>query len=181
MAGAFLFVGGTQFVMGMVVAEAVYPGYSVSRNFISDLGVGPAALIFNASVALLGILVVASAYCIQRAFGDRLVTALLTLAGIGAVGVGVFPENFGAIHSIVSLVAFLFGGLAAIAAYRLEKSSLRYFSVVMGIMALVALVLYRSGAFLGLGQGGMERMIAYPILLWGIGFGGYLISSSKTA
>jgi hypothetical protein len=26
-----------------------------------------------------------------------------------------------------------------------------------------------------LGKGGMERMIAYPMLLWAIGFGGHLI------
>ena len=38
-AGALLFVGGLQFTLGMIVAEAVYPNYSVSRNYISDLGV----------------------------------------------------------------------------------------------------------------------------------------------
>ena len=47
----------------------------------------------------------------------------------------------------------------------------------MGITALVALVLFVTGNFLTLGRGGMERMIAYPEVLWAIGFGGYLIGS----
>jgi len=27
--------------------------------------------------------------------------------------------------------------------------------------------------------GGMERMILYPLLMWGTGFGGYLIASTE--
>jgi len=46
-------------------------------------------------------------------------------------------------------------------------------------VVLLALVLFASGTFLGLGKGGMERMIAYPALLWAIGFGGHLISYSS--
>jgi len=174
-AGALIFIGGSQLVIGMIVAEAVYPGYSVSQNFISDLGVGPAALIFNPSVFLLGLMVIASAYFIDRAFGNHLVTALFALTGIGAMGVGIFPENVPLVHLAFSFVTFLFGGLSAIAAYRIERPPLNYFSIVMGVISLSALVLLATGIFWGLGKGGMERMIAYPTLLWAIGFGGYLI------
>ena len=38
-AGALLFVGGSQFTVGMIIAEAIYQDYSVSENYISDLGV----------------------------------------------------------------------------------------------------------------------------------------------
>jgi hypothetical protein len=41
---------------------------------------------------------------------------------------------------------------------------------------LVATVLYGSHVYLGLGAGGMERMVVYPVLLWSIGFGGYLMA-----
>jgi hypothetical membrane protein len=180
-AGALLFIGSAQFIIGMVVAEAVYPGYSISQNFISDLGVGPAALIFNTSVFLLGLMVLASAYFINRAFGNRVVAALLGLTGAGAIGVGVFPENFEMIHMAVSLVAFAFAGLSAIAAYKLERSPLSYFSVVIGVISLSALLLFLTGIFLGLGQGGMERMIVYPVLLWAISCGGYLMGYAPTA
>ena len=185
-AGVRVFVGGAQFVLGMLIAEAVYPGHSISRNYISDLGVGPAASIFNTSVFLLGVMVVVGAYFIHRSFRNRLVTALLMLSGIGAIGVGVFPEDSPLMHEIVSDVAFIFAGLAPIAAYRLQKKPLNYLSIVMGLLSLCALVLlsaqysFSPGEqyFLGLGPGGIERMIVYPILLWDTALGGYLIGSS---
>jgi len=31
-------VAAAQFLMGMLFAEALYPGYSISGNYISDLG-----------------------------------------------------------------------------------------------------------------------------------------------
>ena len=181
-AGTYLFVGAAQFVVGMMIAEAVYPGYSISGNFISDLGVGPAAPVFNASVVLLGVFVLAAAYFLRKSFFPRtawgtIVAAFFLLAGAGAVGVGIFTEDAGAMHTVVSLVTFLFGALAAIATFTFVGPPLRYFSLFLGVASLVALVLFGAGAYAGLGKGGMERMIAYPILLWAMGFGGYLMKA----
>jgi hypothetical membrane protein len=186
-AGALVFVGGSQFVLGMLVAEALYPSYSISQNYISDLGVGPSALIFNSSVLLLGLMVVVGAYFFHGSFRNRLFTGLLVLAGAGAMGVGVFPENYHTMHEIVSGIAFIFGGLLPIAAYRLVRKPFSYLSVVMGVLSPSAMVLlsahysFSPGEqyFLGLGPGGMERMIVYPILLWEAAFGGYLMASSQ--
>ena len=178
LAGALLFVGSVQFLLGLIIAESLYPGYSVSENYISDLGVGSSALIFNSSVFLLGVTVVAGAYFIQHAFDFRLLSVLLTLTGIGAMGVGLFPETAGAIHGVVSLIAFLFGGLSAITSYKLLKPPFSYSAVLLGALSLVALVLFGSGIYLGLGWGGMERMIVYPTLLWAVGFSGHLMSYS---
>ena len=186
-AGALVLVGGSQFVVGMLVAEALYPGYSISQNYISDLGVGPSAMIFNSSVFLLGLMAVVSAYFVNDSFRSRLVTGLLLLAGLGAMGVGVFSENSAAMHRIVSDITFIFGGILPIAAYRLVRKPFSYLSVAMGVLSLSAMVLLSAQYFLGLGEqyylglgpGGMERMIAYPILLWEIAFGGHLIASSQ--
>jgi hypothetical membrane protein len=185
LAGTLVLVGATQFIVGMVVAEALYSGYSVADNYISDLGVGPSALVFNSSVFLFGLLVVAAAYLIWRGVGTgvgtgvgaKIIAVLFFIAGIGVMGVGVFTEDAGAIHGVVSLIAFLFGGLSAIAAYKLEKTPLNYISIIMGLIAITAMVLFMTQNFLGLGKGGMERMVAYPMVLWAIGFGGYLIGS----
>ncbi|MBU7017759.1 MAG: DUF998 domain-containing protein [Theionarchaea archaeon] len=179
MAGALIFVAGVEFLLFLVIAESLYPDYSVSQNYISDLGVGSTALIFNASVFLLGLLLVAGTYFIHRAFNFKLLTVLLILAGSGAMGVGLFPEDAGFIHGIAALITFLFGGLSAIASSKLVKSPLSYFSVLLGVISLVALILFMTGTHLGLGLGGMERMVAYPTLLWGTGIGGYLMSYSK--
>lgn len=60
-AGFLVLVGGLQFVLGMLVAGGDLPGYTVSQNYISDLGVGPTASIFNSSVFLVGSMILASA------------------------------------------------------------------------------------------------------------------------
>ena len=178
-AGTILFVGAAQFIVLMIIAETLYPNYSTSTNYISDLGVGTSALVFNSSIILLGFMTVAGTYFTYRIFRSRLFLVLLTLAGIGAIGVGMFTESAGGIHVVFSLITFLFGGLSAIAFYKVEKTPFNWLSVVLGTMGLVALVLFGSDNYLGLGAGGMERMIAYPILLWGAGLGGHLIGSSE--
>lgn len=178
-AGLLLVIGGVLCTLGMIVAEALYPGYSTSENYISDLGVGPSALVFNSSIFLLGVLAVCSAYFIQKTFNFKLFSILTAITGIGAIGVGLFTEDAGAIHAVFSLITFLFAGISAIVSYKLEKPPLSYLSVVLGTMSLVALVLFASGSYLDLGKGGMERMIVYPALLWTISFGGHLIGDSK--
>jgi hypothetical membrane protein len=180
-AGTLLFLGAVQFLIVLVVAEALYLNYSVSLNYISDLGVGSTALIFNSSVFLLGLLVVAGAYFIREAFKSNFLFIALILTGIGAMMVGLFPETAGVMHTIASLITFLFGGLAAIVSYKVENPPFSYLSVVLGALGLVGLGLFASGNYLSLGVGGMERMIAHPVLLWAVGFGGHLVSHSKDA
>ncbi len=177
--GSLILVGAVQFVIAIVVSEALYPGYSTADNYISDLGVGPSALVFNSSVFLLGLLGAVAAYCLLRAYGRGTVSPMLLLAGFGAMGVGAFPEYTGLLHGIASLMAFLFGSLSAIAAFKIESPPMRYFSVIMGLTALGALALFGAGSYLGLGKGGMEQIIAYPILLWAVAFGGHLLAEEE--
>ena len=179
-AGLLLLVGTTQFAIGMIIAEAVDPTYSVSTNYISDLGVRAGAAVFNTSIILLGITILATSWFLLRAFKDPILMVLVLLAGVGAVGVGVFTEAFGFLHTIVSFITFLFAGLSAILAFRILRPPLSYVSVLLGVGSLAALGLFISNNFLGLGNGGMERMIVYPVLAWGIGFGGYLLGTSHS-
>lgn len=186
LAGTLFFIGFSQFIIGMMLAEALYPGYSISMNYISDLGVGPSAIIFNASIFLMGLLILIGTYFFERAFHSKTLTVLLALLAIGAMGVGVFTESFAVMHGIVSLLAFVFGGISAIfsglskygSRSKLLARPFSVIAVILGLMSLGALVL--GAMSLGtavLGVGGMERMIAYPILIWGAGFGGYLIAT----
>ena len=91
-AGVLLFIGAVQLVLGMHIAEFLYPGYSVSMNYISDLGATcrttciihqPSASIFNTSVSLLGVLTLVSSYFLWREFHNYLISLLLGLTGIG--------------------------------------------------------------------------------------------------
>jgi hypothetical membrane protein len=176
-AGTLFFIAATQFVFGLIISEALYPSYNISDNYISDLGVGSSAMVFNASVFLLGLLMIIGAYFLHRAFNFTMLTVMLVLTAVGAMGVGIFTENFTikSIHPIVSFIAFLFGGLSAIFSvicsyvheFKLVKMPFSIIAVILGLMTLGAMALF---------AGGMERMIVYPLLMWGAGFGGYLIS-----
>jgi len=107
-AGILLFAGGVQFTIFMVIAEVFYSGYNVSGNAISDLGVGPTSSIFNPSIILLGIMIILSSYYLLLAFNNRLISAFLALCGLGAVGVGLFPETTGAIHYAAASISLIF-------------------------------------------------------------------------
>ncbi len=104
--------------------------------------------------------------------------ATFMLSGFGAVVVSLVPENSVAtIHSIGAEVAFLFGGISAILTSRVTKPPFRYITLGLGIITLVADILFIGKDFLGLGEGGMERMIVYPEIAFLIALGGYLLNS----
>jgi hypothetical membrane protein len=50
---------------------------------------------------------------------------------------------------------------------------------ILGLMSIGALILYMGNVYLSLGKGGMERIVAYPLLMWGAGFGGHLIGQAE--
>jgi hypothetical membrane protein len=194
-AGLVFLIAVTQFVLGLIISEALYPGYSVSDNYISDLGVGPSSVVFNSSVFLLGLLLLVGTYFLRHTTDFKTVNMLLVLMAVGAMGAGVVTKDFTVAHGALSSMAFLFAGLSAIASFKVVKRPLSLISIVLGAMALGALALFSCGMitsgsltsnivydsifFLGLGPGGMERMIVYPPLMWLAGFGGYLIAQQE--
>ena len=187
-AGTAFFIGGVQYSVAFVLAEVLYPGYNVSSNYISDLGATcreascqvyqPSATIIDASLITFGLLILLGSYEMTRLNAPRLLVALVVIAGVGGVLNGAFSETAMNAHLVASLVFNVSAALAAVAAYRIENAPLRYFSVAMGIATLAAIALLAMNSYLGLGPGGMERMAAYPILLWTIGFGGYLMGTA---
>jgi hypothetical membrane protein len=195
-AGVLFLVASAQFILGFVVAEAMYSGYSVAENYISDLGVGPSSMVFNSSAFLFGLLSMIGAYFLPRTVDFRGLTILLILMAVGAMGVGIFTSALSTtIHGAVSLMAFGFGSLSAIASLKVSKLPLSAISVTLGVITLGALALFAAGLvttgslnsnkppasefFLGIGPGGMERMIVYPALIWLILFSGHLIALSE--
>jgi hypothetical membrane protein len=194
-AGVLFFVAATQFVLGLTVAEALYSDFSLSANYISDLGIGPSAVIFNSSVFLLGLLLLIGTYFLRHVPSFKTVNVLLLLMAIGAMGIGVFTKNYRTAHGAVATMAFFFAGLSAMSSFKVLRKPLSLISLVLGAMTLGALVLFSSGMiasgsltsdiayesdfYLGLGPGGMEQMIIFPALMWLAGFSWYLLSQRK--
>ena len=194
--GTLFIIAAAQFTLCLIIAEALYPGYSVSANYISDLGVGPSAIIFNTSVFLLGLLLLTATYLQRHNPNLKTLNTLLLLMAIGAMGVGIFTKDFTLAHGAVSSAAFFFAGLSAIASFKILPKPLSHISIALGAMTLTALALFSLGMltsgsltsttaydstfYLGIGPGGMERMIVYPALMWLAAFGGHLITKQET-
>ena len=176
--GILLFVGAAQVILIVNIAEALYPGYSVATNAMSDLGVGQTAVLFNSSTVVFGAFILIGFLLGRRAIGTGL-TITLAVYGACVVGVGVFPETTGTLHGVIALGMFVFGAVSAIISYRVLRPPLSYASVGLGIIALVALVLALTHNYTGIDKGGMERMIVYPLFLWVLGFGGALIGAKS--
>jgi hypothetical membrane protein len=193
LSGSLFFIGAAQFVLALIIAEALYPGYSIANNAISDLGAHcrneagayvchiyqPSATIFDLSVIVLGAALILAALTGRRLFGT-VPTILIIISGCGAIGVGMFPETTDGLHFACADIAFIFAALSAIASYSFERKPLSYFSVVLGITTFSAIALLITNNFLGLGYGGMERLIVYPILIWALGLGGSLLCSPSS-
>ena len=63
------------------------------------------------------------------------------------------------------------------------RSPFRYFALSLGILSLFGTMMefgaYETAFFQQtLGPGGWERIILYPLLIWLIGFGSYLLTRS---
>ena len=202
-----LILGAVAFLVGNIVTQllwnssAPYGSYSLLHNYISDLGAvncgtegsgsmarmvcSPGHDVFNALIVVMGLLIVGAVLLLRTAFPPRrsstIGLGLLALAGIGAIGVGLSPEDVDlTVHTASALVAFLFGNLALIvlgfAMFRDTRwDGYRAYSILSGLVGLVALILFVAGAVGPLGFGGMERLIVAPILLWAIVAGIHLV------
>ena len=187
-AGLLLFVLGAGFMTAIMLAAALVPGYDFRGGAISDLGVfSESALLFNGGLLVVAILNLAGGYLLYRRHGKRWLLAIYALASVGAVGTGLFPLDTGDAHSLFALLAFLFFNLEAIGTATLLRGAMRAISVLAGVLGIVFLVLMAVGdagnaaAFGPIGHGGTERMIVYPVMLWLVAFGGYLLGSTPAS
>ena len=190
-AGALLASAGAMVFMAIITAEALYPApFDTTDNTISDLGatippnsviLQPSATIFDVSMIVAGLAIVAGAFFVHRAFARKAVTIPLVLFGIGALGVGVFPGNHLAPHQLFAMTAFISGGVAAVLAAKVLATPLRQLSVAIGAISLVsfllAMFLLEWAPVAELGEGGIERWIVYPAILWLTIFGGALMGT----
>ncbi len=189
-AGLLFFLAGSLVLMGIITGEMFYPAeynYTTSRSMISDLGATeppnslitqPSATIFNTSMMIAGILLLIGTYVVFRTYDDRIVLIFLGILSTGVLGVGIFPGNMNPMHPIFAMMAFVGGGIAAIISYRIIKSPFRFVAVALGLITLISL--FTSGYFTPIiGAGGIERWIAYPVILWIIGLGGYLLGAGS--
>ncbi len=188
-AGVLALVATAQWVLLVIVAETRYPNYVIQHNYLSDLGatchrgmvstacviVSPSSLIWDSTLSLMGLLSLVSAILFYVAIRKKGFSMLFGLWGLGALIAGAVPETLLSVHEVASLAAFVGGSLAAIVAYRFLPSPLKYLSVALGLFSFASLLaltfegpFVRWNGIFGLGLGGIERMVVYPIIIWEI-------------
>src|SRR6201982_78106 len=93
-AGVLYSSAGFVLLMGIITAETKYPVFRhySTRQEISDLGgtrppqglvTQPSAMIFDATMLIAGVLLLAGAFALWRLYRDRLLTVVATLFGVG--------------------------------------------------------------------------------------------------
>ena len=156
-------VGPILFAAVITILGFVRIDYSHVEDLISQLGATGVqyAVVQNINFVLLGLLVVFFATGLYRSVGKgkagKIGSGLVVLAGIGAVGLGIFPEDplpepeeptfSGIVHNMFSLLAFLSAIVATIIFSRSLSTDdvwrrYRPYSLITGVVAfgLMALV-----------------------------------------
>ena len=192
-AGVLYVIAVFQFFVFELVAETLYPGYSVSNNYISDLGATciappstascvvhqPSATIFDTSVFFLGVMLFIGAFFVYRGTRKKPYFFVTAVADIAILLVGVFPENTGWVHAIDSWILFILTGISLILVWSIVKTSIfRFLAVAFGVLTIYFTIF--GGASAVVGVGGEERLIVLPALLGILAFGGYLTGLDST-
>lgn len=195
--GPAIWILSIQYLIIQVIAARTYKGaYSLRFNTISDLGnsacgnyggryvCSPLHSLMNASFILLGTTMAFGSLLIYQEFrkdrGTLIGFSFMAVAGFGTVLVGLFPENtISGLHTLGASLPFALGNAALIllGLYLTIPRLLRFYTLISGMLAIIALVFFYTGHYLGLGIGGMERLVAYPQTFWLIVFGIYISSN----
>jgi hypothetical membrane protein len=198
--GPLLFISGIQyFLIQIIVGSRFSPTYSLAHNTISDLGntscglfndrpiCSPLHSLMNVSFLVLGLFMIVgsmlSCHQSEKSPGSSVGFSLFAIGGFGVVLVGLFPENtVSAFHGIGAALPFLVGNIGiVILGYSLNiPKPLRLYTLLSGVIVFIALGVYATGHYVGIGEGGIERVVAYPQTIWMIVIGTYLFLS-KTA
>ncbi len=180
-AGFLYFLGAAVFWIVNTYSEAVYPGYSVNDQSLSRLGAvgSPTAILWDAAIFLFAACWLAAVVFAFRGAG-RGWLVLNLVPGLTLLLVGLFPlGTVGVLHNIGSYGTFITAAIVAIIDARLVRAPFRWISVALGGFSLVLLV---GALVLGagpLGFGGAERLVAYPVVAWVLGFGAYLMAGDR--
>lgn len=182
------------FIVQYVVARAWKSGYSIRNNTISDLGntacsmydhrfvCSPLYLCMNLSFILLGLAMIMGSCFTYRQYRESVGRVFglgcTVLAGIGTIMVGLSPENtISWLHILGASLPLVVGniGVIILGLYLPVARSLRMYSFLTGMVTLTGLVLFVSHIYLGIGDGGMERVAAYPQPIWLVICGCYML------
>lgn len=192
--GPMLWILAVQYFIVQLIVVAAWPvAHSWKENYISDLGntvcgpyqgmyvCSPSHLLMNLSFIMFGITIALGAVLLYTQFRRTRLSLigfiLMIMSGVGSVLVGLFPENVGPVpHYIGALLGLVVGNISIVVlavALKDMNKLFRVYSSTTGLICLIAFTLFYFETYLGIGKGGMERVVSYGFTLWMIMFGVY--------
>jgi hypothetical membrane protein len=166
------------FLILYITAMSSDSAYVFGRNYLSDLGVSEGALAFNSGLILTGILLIPfSVLGLGPALDGKMIgmvsKALLVIAALFLISIGIYTEDAGDIHGVVSygffltmLIAFPFVALALYKSKYLGRLGYGFTLLVFGFGVGLLLM---GGAPLS------ETLAVLGIILWGLVIGCLLL------
>ncbi|MGI0140762.1 MAG: DUF998 domain-containing protein [Thermoplasmata archaeon] len=186
--GILLIVAALQFLVVTIVSAQYYSNFSWATTHITSLGepASPENLLFNTSLVVFGLLAFGGFLLAWTAFppGTARVggLSLLLLSSLATIGVGLTPGVSNNVHVAVAQLIFLPAALGfLLLGWSMTSStawgSFRWFSVVLGILIVIAFAILFYTNYGGSQYPGAFGLLAIgPILLWEVVVGGYLAS-----
>ncbi|HSX47240.1 MAG TPA: DUF998 domain-containing protein [Patescibacteria group bacterium] len=192
--GPLLWILSFQYYVIQIIVSLDWPiKYSWLKNPISDLGntvcsiysdryvCSPLHNLMNLAFIVLGLTMVLGSSFIYQEFKESKFSVFgfifVSISGFGSILVGLYPENtIHFLHSFGAFLVFFIGNLGILTlslTLRFERL-FKIYSLISGSIGLISLILYIFHIYLGLNQGGMERIVAYPQTIWLIVFGIYM-------
>ena len=189
LSGVSFALAGITTLLGVMIAEGLYPGaYSTHANTLSDLGrlhvdsnFLPAAYVYNSTLVLTGIWTMLGAIQLFRLKYDILWNRSLLFAyGVGVVCLGFVPSDVSVIHPFLAITTFLIGSLSLLSHVFTERGAFRILSLLLGCISIFSLIGFFTLSPI-LGAGGIERLVTYPVTLWVVLYGGFLLGKNQIA
>lgn len=187
-AGLFIFFGTFQFLIAILLLALVEPGYSISTNYISELGIGTNAPIFTLTMVIWGVSAFLAAIILFRVsvtepiFPARLFAIMIMGVGIGFAGSGLVPMNSTPgipLHFHITNTGVFSAIIAIFISYKLVNPPFSYIQIILGALTVLATILLLTGIDPGIGMGGIERFGVYVFIVWLLSFSTYLMNKEK--
>ena len=164
-------VGAMVFLLLYFVAMSLDSVYVFGENYLSDLGVREGAWAFNSGLIIAGILyVLFSLFGLGPELGrdilGRLGTGMMVLSALLLVSIGIFTENAGDVHGVVSYAFFLetLVTIAVVDVAFFKTRTLGLFGPVVSTASLIfGLCLLPFG-----GTPLVETLAVFVIIVWGV-------------
>lgn len=171
--GALVWLLTLQFFVVETIAQLRFAGtYSRADDVISALGASESAARqpMNASFVVQAALILGGALLLRPALlrgAAQVAPVLLGASAFGVLLVGVFPTDGNAtMHALGAVLYLVGGGLGLIAlayAVRPRSEALGTTLALLGLVGTAATVFFLTGVTAYLGEGGTERVAAYPL------------------